>query len=97
MQQDFAETLPDWMSGVEVDKEGGNSLTGPIEWLAKLVPELPDVEGFRSELAKNPAPPQDRARGGSTNPQFCATRPPPRSGAASPGTASGLHAGTASG
>ncbi|OBA60909.1 ATP-dependent DNA ligase [Mycobacterium sp. 1100029.7] len=40
VQQDFAETLPDWMSGVEVDKEGGR-LVHPLadrpealRWLA---------------------------------------------------------------
>lgn len=40
VQQDFAETLPDWMSGVEVDKEGG-TLVHPLaerpealQWLA---------------------------------------------------------------
>ncbi|OMC26821.1 ATP-dependent DNA ligase [Mycobacterium colombiense] len=40
VQQDFAETLPDWMSGVEVDKEGG-TLVHPLaerpealRWLA---------------------------------------------------------------
>lgn len=40
VQQDFADTLPDWMSGVEVDKEGG-TLVHPVaerpealRWLA---------------------------------------------------------------
>ena len=39
-QQDFADTLPDWMSGVEVDKEGGTVVHPAVErpealrWLA---------------------------------------------------------------